>query len=164
MRRNPRRDPQQTKVPHRMTPAAELSATAVEFLSAGTRTGMLGFVAQDGRPLVAPVWFVVDKGDLVLNTAKGSAKGQALMRDPRVVLCVDDPHRRMVSFRCRAPASCPKTQTNCSTSQRVPVPATSVPTAPRNSAAETESPANSSSGYGRPKSSPPSASPNNQPT
>jgi PPOX class probable F420-dependent enzyme len=75
-----------------MTPAAELSATAVEFLSASTRTGMLGFVAQDGRPLVAPVWFVVDKGDLVLNTAKGSAKGQALMRDPRVVLCVDDPH------------------------------------------------------------------------
>ena len=48
-------------MPHRMTPAAELSATAVEFLSAGTRTGMLGFVAQDGRPLVAPVWFVVDK-------------------------------------------------------------------------------------------------------
>jgi len=35
---------------------------------------MLGFAAQDGRPLVAPVWFIVDKGDLVLNTAKGSAK------------------------------------------------------------------------------------------
>jgi len=44
-----------------MTPVAELSASAVEFLSAGTRTGMLGFIAQDGRPLVAPVWFVVDK-------------------------------------------------------------------------------------------------------
>ena len=107
-----------------MTPVAELSATAVEFLSAGTRTGMLGFIAQDGRPLVAPVWFVVDKGDLVLNTAKGSAKGQALTRDPRVVLCVDDPTRRMASFRCRAPAPCPKTRTNCSTSQRVPAPAT----------------------------------------
>jgi PPOX class probable F420-dependent enzyme len=75
-----------------MTPVGELSATAVEFLSAGTRTGMLGFAAQDGRPLVVPVWFIVDKGDLVLNTAKGSAKGRALMRDPRVVLCVDDPH------------------------------------------------------------------------
>jgi PPOX class probable F420-dependent enzyme len=74
-----------------MTPVAELSAGAVEFLSAGTRTGTLGFIAQDGRPLVAPVWFVVDKGDLVLNTAKDSAKGQALMRDPRVVPCVDEP-------------------------------------------------------------------------
>ena len=77
-----------------MTPVAELSATAVEFLSAGTRTGMLGFAAQDGRPLVAPVWFIVDKGDLVLNTAKGSAKARALTRDPRVALCVDDPHAR----------------------------------------------------------------------
>ena len=75
-----------------MTPVAEFSATAVEFLSAGTRTGMLGFLAQDGRPLLAPVWFVVDNGDLVLNTAKASAKGQALTRDPRVVLCVDHPH------------------------------------------------------------------------
>ncbi|MDT5068137.1 MAG: hypothetical protein QOK02_4292 [Mycobacterium sp.] len=75
-----------------MPPTAELSATAIEFLSTGTRTGMLGFLASDGRPLVAPVWFVVDSGDLVLNTAKASAKGQALIRDPRVVLCVDDPH------------------------------------------------------------------------
>jgi PPOX class probable F420-dependent enzyme len=75
-----------------MPPTAELSAAAIEFLSAGTRTGMLGFLARDGRPLVAPVWFVVDSGELVLNTAKASAKGKALMRDPRVVLCVDDPH------------------------------------------------------------------------
>ena len=41
---------------------AELSDRVVEFLSAGTRTGMLGYVAADGRPLVAPVWFVVDLG------------------------------------------------------------------------------------------------------
>src|ERR1700737_2200294 len=91
MLRHPRRDRKQARAPDRMTPVGELSATAVEFLSAGTRTGMLGFAAQDGRPLVVPVWFIVDKGDLVLNTAKGSAKGRALMRDPRVVLCVDDP-------------------------------------------------------------------------
>jgi hypothetical protein len=62
-----------------MTPVAEFSAAAVEFLSAGTRTGMLGFV--------------VDEGDLVLNTAKASAKGQALMRDPRVVTSVRDSAR-----------------------------------------------------------------------
>ena len=75
-----------------MPSTAELSDTAIEFLSEGTRTGMLGFLARDGRPLVAPVWFVVDGGELVLNTAKSSAKGQALIRDSRVVLCVDDPH------------------------------------------------------------------------
>ncbi|OBG40283.1 F420-dependent protein, partial [Mycobacterium alsense] len=71
---------------------AELSGKVVEFLSAGTRTGMLGYLAADGRPLVAPVWFVVDGGDLVFSTGRDTAKGRALARDPRVVICVDDPH------------------------------------------------------------------------
>lgn len=71
---------------------AELSGEVAEFLSAGTRTGMLGFVAADGRPLVAPVWFLVDNGELVFNTGRDTAKGRALQRDSRVVICVDDPH------------------------------------------------------------------------
>lgn len=71
---------------------AELTERVVEFLSAGTRTGMLGFVASDGRPLVTPVWFVVDEGQLVFTTARGTPKGRALQRDPRVAICVDDPH------------------------------------------------------------------------
>lgn len=70
---------------------AELSDEVVAFLSEGTRTGMLGYLASDGRPLVAPVWFVVDGDELVFNTGKNSAKGRALARDPRVVMCVDDP-------------------------------------------------------------------------
>ncbi|MGX9792657.1 PPOX class F420-dependent oxidoreductase [Mycobacterium sp. MMS18-G62] len=70
---------------------AELPDDVVAFLSEGTRTGMLGYLASDGRPLVAPVWFVVDDGELVFNTGKNSAKGRALTRDPRVVMCVDDP-------------------------------------------------------------------------
>jgi PPOX class probable F420-dependent enzyme len=71
---------------------AELSERVVEFLSAGTRTGMLGFVAADGRPLVVPVWFVVDDGQLVFTTPRDTAKGRALSRDSRVTICVDDPH------------------------------------------------------------------------
>lgn len=71
---------------------AELSDRVVEFLSTGTRTGMLGYVAADGRPLVAPVWFVVDDGQLAFNTGRDTSKGRALARDPRVVMCVDDPH------------------------------------------------------------------------
>jgi len=71
---------------------AELSDEVLEFLSAGTRTAMLGYLAADGRPLVAPVWFIVDHGELVLNTGRDSAKGRALARDSRVVICVDDPH------------------------------------------------------------------------
>ena len=71
---------------------AELSDEVTEFLSAGTRTGILGYVAPDGRPLVAPVWFIVDNGELVFNTGRNTAKGHALERDSRVVICVDDPH------------------------------------------------------------------------
>lgn len=71
---------------------ATLDDDVIAFLSEGTRTGMLGYLASDGRPLVAPVWFVVDGQDLVLNTGKETAKGRALARDPRVVVCVDEPH------------------------------------------------------------------------
>lgn len=69
-----------------------LSAEVTEFLSAGTRTGMVGFSGSDGRPLVAPVWFVVDNGELVFTTGRDTAKGRALIRDSRVAICVDDPH------------------------------------------------------------------------
>jgi PPOX class probable F420-dependent enzyme len=69
----------------------ELSDDVIAFLSEGTHTGMLGYLASDGRPLVAPVWFVVDGGELAFNTGKNTAKGRALARDPRVVMCVDDP-------------------------------------------------------------------------
>jgi PPOX class probable F420-dependent enzyme len=69
---------------------ASLADPAVrDFLSHGTRTGKLGFLAASGRPLVAPVWFIVEDGSLVFNTGKDTAKGRALARDPRVSLCVD---------------------------------------------------------------------------
>ncbi|MDZ7884202.1 MAG: PPOX class F420-dependent oxidoreductase [Mycobacterium sp.] len=69
-----------------------LSEDVIRFLSAGTRTGKLGYVAADGRPLIAPVWFLVENGRLVFNTGANTAKGRALQRDPRVVLVVDDEH------------------------------------------------------------------------
>jgi PPOX class probable F420-dependent enzyme len=63
------------------------------FLTHGTRTGKLGWTARDGRPLVAPIWFLLEgEGEdttLVFNTGADTAKGRALARDPRVVLCVD---------------------------------------------------------------------------
>ncbi len=68
----------------------ELSEEVIAFLSEGTRTAKLAYLASDGRPLVAPVWFVVDGNELVFNTGKATAKGRALSRDPRVSICVDD--------------------------------------------------------------------------
>lgn len=68
----------------------ELTDDVIAFLSEGTRTGKLGYVAADGRPLIAPVWFIVDGGQLIFTTGGETAKGRALHRDPRVVICVDD--------------------------------------------------------------------------
>ena len=59
------------------------------FLQAGTRTGKLSYTGADGRPLVAPVWFIVEDGRVVFNTGKETAKGRALARDSRATLCVD---------------------------------------------------------------------------
>jgi PPOX class probable F420-dependent enzyme len=64
------------------------------FLSTGTRTGKLAWVAADGQPQVAPIWFVVDDAadqlEVVFNTGGRTSKGRALARDPRVSLVVDD--------------------------------------------------------------------------
>lgn len=66
------------------------------FLSAGTKTGSLATVRADGRPHVAPVWFVLDDADnpfgfdIVLNTGATSVKGRTLVRDGRVAMSVDD--------------------------------------------------------------------------
>lgn len=59
------------------------------FLEHGTRTGKLGFIDRTGQPLVAPVWFVLEGDELVFNTGKNTAKGRAVARDSRVVVCVD---------------------------------------------------------------------------
>jgi PPOX class probable F420-dependent enzyme len=70
-------------------PTPVLSPEVVDFLAHGTRTGILAWTAADGRPLAAPIWFVVEDGALVFNTGKDTAKGRALARDPRVSLVVD---------------------------------------------------------------------------
>ena len=59
------------------------------FLTEGTRTGKVSFTSASGQPLVAPVWFILDGGDLVFNTGRDTAKGKALARDPRTAMCVD---------------------------------------------------------------------------
>ncbi|MFI9272204.1 PPOX class F420-dependent oxidoreductase [Kitasatospora sp. NPDC052896] len=60
------------------------------FLTAGTRTAKLATTKADGSPHVAPIWFLLDGGDLVFNTGRDTVKGRNLARDGRVMLCVDD--------------------------------------------------------------------------
>lgn len=60
-----------------------------EFLSAGTRTGKLGWVARNGAPHVAPVWFVLEGEDILFNTHIDSGKAKSLKREGRACLLVD---------------------------------------------------------------------------
>ncbi|MEX2627380.1 MAG: PPOX class F420-dependent oxidoreductase [Ilumatobacteraceae bacterium] len=60
------------------------------FLSHGTRTGKVAWVAADGAPHVAPIWFVLDGDALVFNTGAATGKGRSLVREGRASLVVDD--------------------------------------------------------------------------
>ena len=76
---------------HTMTPD-EIRA----FLNMETRTGKLATVRADGRPHVAPIWYVLDEAanewgfDLIFNTGGETVKGRTIRRDNRVMLSVDD--------------------------------------------------------------------------
>ena len=61
-----------------------------QFLMEGTRTGKLATVRKDGRPHVAPIWFVLDGDTLVFTTWHESVKAANMRRDPRVSICVDE--------------------------------------------------------------------------
>lgn len=60
-----------------------------EFLTNGTKTAKVAFVAGDGQPVVTPVWFIVEGEELVFNTGASTGKGKAFERDARIGLCVD---------------------------------------------------------------------------
>jgi PPOX class probable F420-dependent enzyme len=62
---------------------------AREFLAHGTRTGKVATTRADGRPHVAPIWFVLDDDDIVFMTGSNTVKGKSLRRDPRAALVVD---------------------------------------------------------------------------
>lgn len=72
---------------HRMT-EAEVHA----FLTAEpARPGVLGTTRKDGRPHLAPVWFVVDDdGSILFNTGADTVKGRTLRKTGYAALTVQD--------------------------------------------------------------------------
>ncbi len=54
------------------------------------RTAKLAVVRRDGSPHVAPVWIDLDGDDVIFMTSADTIKGKAILRDPRVSLCLDD--------------------------------------------------------------------------
>ncbi|MDO5683691.1 MAG: PPOX class F420-dependent oxidoreductase [Propionibacteriaceae bacterium] len=63
-----------------------------EFLTAEpARPGVLGTTRKDGRPHLAPVWFVVDDdGGILFNTGADTVKGRTLKRTGYAALTVQD--------------------------------------------------------------------------
>ena len=61
-----------------------------DFLMGGTRTAKLATVRADGRPHIAPVWFVLDGETIVFTTWHTTVKAKNMLRDPRVSLSIDD--------------------------------------------------------------------------
>lgn len=61
-----------------------------EFLSKGDRNGKLSYLRADRRPVIVPVWFIVEHGEILFFTARQSAKAKAFAEDPRVAFLVDD--------------------------------------------------------------------------
>jgi PPOX class probable F420-dependent enzyme len=70
---------------------AELTDPEVtEFLSKGDRNGKLSYLRADRRPMIVPVWFIVEQGEILFFTARESPKAKAFAEDPRVAFLVDD--------------------------------------------------------------------------
>jgi PPOX class probable F420-dependent enzyme len=59
------------------------------FLTEGTRTGKLAYTNAAGRVLVAPIWYIVEDGDLIFNTGQDTVKGKFLVRERQATICVD---------------------------------------------------------------------------
>ena len=121
MRVRPRWSPAATAEPARSPLSSVTSITDPEinaFLAVGTRTGKLAYVGMDGRPLVTPVWFIVEDGCIVFNTFHKSAKARALARDPRVTLCTDLEEPHTPSCRCKVKPSCRRILANSSASRQ----------------------------------------------
>jgi PPOX class probable F420-dependent enzyme len=75
----------------------KLTPEAVEFLK-GTHFAKLATSMKDGRPQLTPIWYMLEKGKLYVNTAKTRVKYKNIMRDPRICFLVDDGYPYVLIF------------------------------------------------------------------
>jgi hypothetical protein len=54
------------------------------------RIGRLATLRRDGSPHVAPVWYRLEDGAILVLTDRGSVKHRNIERDARVEFCIDD--------------------------------------------------------------------------
>jgi nitroimidazol reductase NimA-like FMN-containing flavoprotein (pyridoxamine 5'-phosphate oxidase superfamily) len=62
-----------------------------------TELNMISEHCAAGCPQIAPVWFDLDGNDLILMTRRDTVKGRNFLRDPRVMLSIDDERNAIAS-------------------------------------------------------------------
>lgn len=69
--------------------AIAMTAVEVDEFLAAERTCRVATAGPDGRPHVAPLWFVWDGASLWLSSLVRSQRWTDLMRDPRIAVIID---------------------------------------------------------------------------
>ncbi len=59
------------------------------FLSSGAKVLQVATIGKDGAPHLAPMWFVMEDGNIVFRSFTKSQKIVNLMRDPRLTVLVE---------------------------------------------------------------------------
>lgn len=61
------------------------------FISEGQRNAVIATVTPEGRPHCVPVWFVLDRGEVVFSTGRTSVKAANLRANPHIAVLIDKP-------------------------------------------------------------------------
>ncbi len=70
----------------------------VEAFLQGVHFGKIATVMKDGSPHVTPIWYVYEKGKLIVNTTTDRVKFWNIKRDDRVCFLVDDGYPYVAIF------------------------------------------------------------------
>lgn len=63
----------------------------------------LATTLSDGTPQVTPVWFNMDGGDILFNSARGRLKDKAIRQNPYVAISIVDPENPYRYLAVRGP-------------------------------------------------------------
>ena len=69
--------------------STKLTRRQEEFLK-GLHFAKLATLNKDGSPQLTPIWYMLDRGRLIINTARGRQKFVNMKRDDRVALLIDN--------------------------------------------------------------------------
>jgi PPOX class probable F420-dependent enzyme len=73
--------------------AGRALSPAVEAFLNEKRFASLATINPDGSPHQTVMWYLLQDGKIMMNTARGRKKDLNMVRDPRVSICVEDGYR-----------------------------------------------------------------------